>query len=77
MTSFIGLTQKNSPIKVNLSVSKYNQKNTVITDCKRQNSLLNEQKGCIKVFSMMRYLNTFLFHHSFTTSIQPLSAIVT
>jgi hypothetical protein len=77
MTSFIGLMQKTVIIKVNLSDLKYSQKNSVINDCKRQNSLLNEQKGCIKVFSMTRYLNTFLFHHSFTTSIQPLSAIVT
>ena len=61
MTSFIGLTQKNSPIKVNLSVSKYNQKNTVITDCKRQNSLLNEQKVGYKGFQYDEVFKYFSF----------------
>lgn len=50
MTSFIGLMQKTVIIKVNFSVSKYNQTKTIPAYCKRRIRFLNEQKVGYKGF---------------------------
>lgn len=61
MASFIGLMQKTVIFKVNLSDLKYSQKNTVISDCKRQNSFLNEQKVGYKGFQYDEVFKYFSF----------------